>query len=58
MTCATCVTRVERILSRQEGVEGVSVNLATATAQVQVRPGSEPATLAAAVDEAGYELVA
>lgn len=56
MTCATCATRVERILTRQEGVDGVSVNLATATAQVQVRPGSDPTDLVSAVDKIGYTL--
>lgn len=47
MTCATCGVRVERVLSRQEGVENAAVNLAGATASVQTdsfRPfyGREP----------------
>lgn len=56
MTCATCVTRVERILSRQDDVSGVSVNLATATAQVRTAPDTNPADLAEAVRKIGYTL--
>ena len=56
MTCATCATRVERVLSRQEGVEGASVNLASASAQVRTRAGSDAAALEAAVGKIGYTL--
>lgn len=35
MTCAACVTRVERALLRVPGVEDATVNLATETAQVR-----------------------
>jgi cation-transporting ATPase V/Cu+-exporting ATPase len=56
MPCATCATRVERILDRQDGVESVSVNLATATAQVTTRPGSDPSALTDAVAKIGYTL--
>jgi heavy metal translocating P-type ATPase len=56
MTCATCATRVERILGRQEGVEKASVNLASASASVDVAAGTDPAGLIAAVDRIGYSL--
>jgi len=56
MTCATCATRVERVLGRQEGVEGVSVNLATATAQVRAYPQADPHVLEAAVEKIGYTI--
>lgn len=56
MTCATCATRVERILGRQEGVENVSVNLATATAQVTTHPSADPELLANAVGRIGYTI--
>jgi Cu+-exporting ATPase len=52
MTCASCVRRVERALGKVEGVEGVSVNLATERASVR---GAVPvAPLLAAVERAGY----
>jgi copper-transporting P-type ATPase V len=56
MTCATCASRVERVLSRQDGVEGASVNLAAATAQVTTLPGSDAAALEEAVGKIGYGL--
>ena len=56
MTCATCATRVERILGRQEGVEKASVNLAGASASVDVAAGTDPDGLIAAVDRIGYAL--
>ena len=34
MTCASCATRVQRILSRQPGVESADVNYATSGARV------------------------
>jgi Cu+-exporting ATPase len=38
MTCAACVTRVERALLRQPGVEAATVNLATESATVDYLP--------------------
>lgn len=63
MTCASCVTRVERILKKIPGVDSASVNLATESARVQWHSladngGGEPemqARLARAVRDAGYE---
>ncbi|SHN07360.1 heavy metal translocating P-type ATPase [Phytopseudomonas punonensis] len=54
MTCASCVGRVERVLSRQPGVLAVSVNLATEQAHVQVVTGIDTQALLAAVSAAGY----
>ena len=57
MSCASCVVRVEKALSRVEGVESASVNLATETATVTVDPGKAgPWRLAAAVRDSGYEV--
>ncbi|WP_406075237.1 heavy metal translocating P-type ATPase [Micromonospora sp. NBC_01638] len=55
MTCASCVRRVERALSRVEGVDRAEVNLATETATVVYDPArvSRPA-LTTAVERAGY----
>ena len=56
MTCASCVGRVEKALARVPGTSGVSVNLATNTAQLQRLAGSAgDAALLAAVRQAGYE---
>jgi len=38
MTCASCVRNVERALTRTEGVEGATVNLATERASVHFDP--------------------
>ena len=64
MTCASCVSRVERALARIQGVASAQVNLATETARVvmqaQVAPtANQTATVRAqlhrAVRDAGYE---
>lgn len=52
MTCASCVGRVEKALRAVPGVLDASVNLATEKATVH---GGDPARLAAAVRDAGYE---
>jgi Cu+-exporting ATPase len=55
MTCASCATRVEKKLSRVEGVEGSSVNYATEEATVVYDPTQiEVDDLIAAVSAAGY----
>jgi P-type Cu+ transporter len=54
MTCASCVHKVERALDGVEGVDGVSVNLATQTADVRTTPTNlDP--MIRAVHGAGYE---
>jgi Cu+-exporting ATPase len=55
MTCASCVARVERALTRTPGVTGVSVNLATERAEVVAGGGLDPELLLAAVRAAGYD---
>src|SRR5882762_3004088 len=54
MTCASCVSRVEKALLRLPGVSAAVVNLATETAMVTNMGVSENA-LVAAVAKAGYE---
>ena len=56
MTCASCVRRVERALTKVEGVASASVNLATETATVEVPADIDIEALRAAVDHAGYDL--
>ena len=43
MHCAACSSRIERVVGRMEGVDKISVNLATAKAEVWARPGEEKA---------------
>ena len=54
MTCASCVTRVERALQKMPGVVEASVNLATEAASVRAAPGVGLSDLRAAVEKAGY----
>ena len=56
MTCASCVGRVERALARLPGVESASVNLATETAEVRAAALPDLATVAKAVEDAGYRV--
>src|SRR5215213_7516365 len=58
MTCASCVRRVERTLSKKEGVLEASVNLANERATVKYLAGEvEPRELEKAVEGAGYGVV-
>ncbi len=54
MTCASCVGRVERALSKVPGVLGAEVNLATETARVRVA-GVGADALVGAIERAGYQ---
>jgi Cu+-exporting ATPase len=54
MTCASCVARVEKALLKVPGVIEASVNLATEKASVETLGTVSFATLAAAIDKAGY----
>ncbi|KRB52163.1 heavy metal translocating P-type ATPase [Phenylobacterium sp. Root700] len=56
MTCASCVSRVERALKAVPGVLTASVNLATERAHISALAGAaELPALIAAVEKAGYE---
>lgn len=55
MTCASCVRRVERSLSKVPGVAVANVNLATERATVTYTPGEASISdLIGAVEKAGY----
>src|SRR6185312_4296652 len=55
MTCASCVRRVERALSKTEGVASASVNLANEHAAVVYNPAVVGLPqLKGAVERAGY----
>ncbi|MBX9958679.1 MAG: heavy metal translocating P-type ATPase [Burkholderiaceae bacterium] len=56
MTCASCVTRVEKALKKVPGVTEATVNLATESARVSYQPSEQiEARLRRAVRDAGYE---
>ncbi|MBU9714722.1 heavy metal translocating P-type ATPase [Evansella tamaricis] len=56
MTCASCVMRVEKVVQKLDGVNTVSVNLATNQAQVQFNPDSvEPADIVERINKIGFE---
>ena len=57
MTCAACVTRVEKVLKRVPGVAAAEVNLATNRARVHADAEVKLEALTEAVSRAGYTAV-
>ena len=56
MTCASCVSRVERALKKVPGVTEAAVNIATESARIEFAPTEQmEALLRRAVRDAGYE---
>ncbi len=55
MTCASCVSKVEKALNAVPGVTRASVNLATERAHVELAGPVQPSELIKAVEQAGYE---
>ena len=58
MTCEHCVRAVRAEVGALEGVDEVEVDLATGDVAVTSAAPLDRAAVQAAVDEAGYELVA
>ncbi|MBY8855079.1 copper ion binding protein [Nocardia sp. CA2R105] len=56
MTCGHCVASVQKEIGRIDGVTGVEVDLASGQVQVESADPVDQAAVAAAVDEAGYQL--
>ncbi|MPZ66737.1 MAG: copper ion binding protein [Pseudonocardiaceae bacterium] len=57
MTCDHCARSVTDEVGKLDGVEHVSVDLATGSVTVSSDGSVDAAAVRAAVDEAGYELV-
>ncbi|MFI5894884.1 heavy-metal-associated domain-containing protein [Actinoplanes sp. NPDC051513] len=57
MTCSHCVSSVTSEISQISGVADVQVDLAGGAVTVTSEQPVDDAAVAAAVDEAGYELV-
>jgi Cu+-exporting ATPase len=55
MTCAACVRRVEKVLTRAPEVQSATVNLATETAEVETAQPVDIAALIDAIRAAGYD---
>lgn len=56
MTCASCAIRIERILSKQDGVDQAVVNFAGSEARVVAAPGVDTDRLIEAVRKIGYDM--
>ena len=56
MSCDHCVRAVTDEVAKVPGAEDVSVDLAAGSVTVRSAAGLDPAQVAAAVDEAGYEV--
>jgi copper chaperone len=57
MTCAHCVAAVSQEVGAIAGVTDVEVDLATGAVSIVSDAALDPTVVAAAVDEAGYEVV-
>ena len=57
MTCDHCARSVAREVAQVDGVDDVTVDLATGVVTVTSSGDVDVAAIGAAVDEAGYELV-
>ena len=58
MTCASCVSRIERFLGQAEGVADANVNLATERATVHFDPRRiDRGGIEAAIEAAGYDVM-
>ena len=56
MTCASCAVRIERVLSKQDGVESAVVNFAGQEARASVGSMADVEALRAAVAKIGYDI--
>jgi P-type Cu+ transporter len=58
MTCASCVSRVEKAIARVPGVASASINLATERADIRYEGAPVREAVVAAIREAGYDVEA
>lgn len=57
MTCASCVSRVEKTIAKFDGIKNVNVNLATEKASIEFDPDKVDLNkLAETIEDAGYKL--
>jgi len=56
MTCAACAQRIEKALGKQEGIERISVNLATEKATIEFDPQKiKLSTIRQSIEKLGYK---
>lgn len=56
MTCAACAKAVERVVKKLDGVESISVNIATDKANIDYNPSKvKLSQIKAAIEKAGYK---
>ncbi len=56
MSCASCVSRIEKVLKKENGILEASVNLATEKAQITFDPSIlKKDKIKAIIENAGYE---
>jgi len=56
MTCEHCVASVKQEVSKIDGVDAVDVDLSSGLVTVESASALDAEAVAAAIDEAGYEL--
>ncbi|HYE68799.1 MAG TPA: heavy metal-associated domain-containing protein, partial [Anaerovoracaceae bacterium] len=58
MTCAACSARIEKVVGKMEGVDGITVNLATEKAVVSYNPEKTALQeIKERIEKAGYGAV-
>lgn len=57
MSCASCVTKIEKSLNATGGVVNAAVNLGTEEAMISFLAGTSLAEMRAAIENAGYEVM-
>ncbi|MGM0845790.1 MAG: heavy metal translocating P-type ATPase [Bacillota bacterium] len=58
MTCSACASRIEKGLTKMEGVEDATVNFALETASVKFNPSStDPKDLQKKIQDLGYDVI-
>ncbi|WP_447968460.1 heavy metal translocating P-type ATPase [Nitrospira sp. M1] len=56
MTCASCASRIQRVLAKQDGVHEATVNFAGHEARAVLAPGVDVTGLQAAIEKIGYDI--
>ncbi|WP_454061153.1 heavy metal translocating P-type ATPase [Candidatus Nitrospira salsa] len=56
MTCASCASRIQRVLAKQDGVHDATVNFAGHEARAVLAPGIDVTGLQAAIEKIGYDI--
>lgn len=55
MGCGACVAKIEKTAQSVAGVSDITIDLANKQASIRFAPPADAASIAKAIDEAGYE---